>query len=351
LTGNDQIGDYAYLDTYRSAYQYQGIGTLGPDRLYNPKYGWEVNKKLEGAVELGFLNDRILLTTAWYRNSSSNQLINYQLAGTTGYASVLQNSPATVQNTGLEMELTTTNISRRALTWSTSVNFTVPKNKLLSFPNIESSSYANTYIVGKPLNITKVYRYLGVNSSTGLYEVEDVNGDGQYTPEDKVSYYIQGENFYGGINNSFTFKGIQADILFQFVSQKGQLSYLEYGGGELSFNNGIGNRPASASQGRWEKSGDNAIKQYFSRADDAAAALNRFITSDALTGDSYYIRLKNVSLSYQLPNRLLKGIKGRFYLQGQNLLTFTDYKGLDPESGISSLPPLTTVVAGIQLTF
>ena len=356
LTGNDQIGDYLYLDTYGSGTQYQGISTLGPTQLFNPDFGWEVNKKLEGAIDLGFLNDRILFTAAYFSNRSSNQLVSYRIAGTTGFSSVLQNFQATVQNKGLEIELATVNFIRNSFKWTTSLNITFPRNELVSFPNLQSSSYANTYIIGKPLNIQKAYHYLGVDPATGFYHVEDVNGDGQFNSEDKKSVFEFVQNFYGGISNNLSFKGVQLDIFFQFVNQKGQLPYFGAGGGKFDPVTGYGNIPAmllgsSVFDGRWHSSGDHATRTYFTRSAAAEYPNILFANSDAVEGEISFIRLKNISISYQVPDKLLRGVKGRIYLQGQNLLTFTNYTGLDPETGSFILPPLTTYVAGLQITF
>lgn len=350
LTGNDQIGDYKYLDSYGSVGQYHGKSTLGPKQLFNPDYGWEVNRKLEGAIELGFLDDRILATTAWYMNRSSNQLIDYKLAITTGFPSVLQNSPAVVQNTGLEIELTSKNIDNNTFKWTSFFNITFPRNKLVAFPNLESSSYANTFVLGKPLTIQKVNHYLGVNPVTGRYQIEDVNQDGNFTPNDYKVALDLGQYYYGGFNNSFCYHGLQIDVLVQFVKQGGfQFSSIGIPGA-------MGNQPSSILAGRWQSPGDNSQRQYFSRSGEASLSQVWYYDSDALSSEIIFLRLKNISVQYQLPEKILRKVKSRVYLQGQNLLTFSNYRGLDPETDSGKpaafvTPPLTTIVAGIQLTF
>src|SRR5690606_36172335 len=107
LTGNDKIGDYRYLESYgNTRYPYEGISGLVPLRLFNPDYGWETNRKLEAALELGFANDRIVLSAAWFRNRSDNQLLNYTLPVQTGFSGITRNFPALVQNSGWELEWT-----------------------------------------------------------------------------------------------------------------------------------------------------------------------------------------------------------------------------------------------------
>ena len=351
ITGNDQIGDYQYLDTYSSGNSYNGVTALVPSQLFNPHYGWETNKKMEGAVELGFFGDRILLTMAYYRNRSSNQLIAYKLAATTGNASVLRNFPAMVQNTGIEIDLTTTNVIKGYLKWTSSLNVTLPSNKLISFPNLESSSYANTYVVGKSLTIQKAYHYLGVDPATGVYQFEDMNHDGAITIDDQQSIVQYNQKFYGGLNNGFSYKGLQIDIFFQFIRQTGaryNSSYTVPG----DFASGLGNQPVSVLNGRWQEPGDHATRQYFSRSDDLEYTQQvLFSSSDAVAQNIYLIRLKNISISYQLPESVMRGVKSRLYLQGQNLIAITNYSGMDPETGSTILPPLTTFIAGLQLTF
>ena len=105
-TGSDNIGDYKFLDTYNiSGFQYNNTTILEPSGIFNPLFGWEENKKLEVALELGSFNNKLLLTTSWYRNRSSNQLIGIPLAGTTGFSELTGNFDATVENSGFEAEL------------------------------------------------------------------------------------------------------------------------------------------------------------------------------------------------------------------------------------------------------
>ena len=344
-TGNDQIPDYGYLDGYAVSGNYLGTPALVPQRLYNPDYSWEVNKKLEAAMELGFLKDRIMLTAAWYRNRSSNQLVGYVLPPTTGFTSIQYNLPALVQNTGLEIELNTTNIKTKAFTWSSSFNISFPKNKLVSYPNLKSSAYAFTYVIGEPLSISNVYHFTGVDPQTGLYTIEDIDKSNSYTAADKMPRFV-GQRYYGGLQNSINYKGFQLDLFFQFVKQAGKRSITGYPGGPA-------NQPLDVLN-HWQKAGDNNTGQLFSNTFAAQSAyLTYYAISDGAIVDASYIRLKNLSLSYQLPTTLMQKAKVqsiRLYIQGQNLLTVTSYTGLDPENIGLGLPPLRMLTAGIQIT-
>lgn len=349
-TGNDQIGNYQFLNTYSpSASNYEGIIGLEPTRLYNADFGWETNKKVEVALELGFLKDRIFLTTAWYRNRSSNQLVGVPLPGTTGFTEIQSNLDAKVQNQGIEVTLQTVNFKSERLSWTTSINFSSARNTLLSFPNLESSTYRNSYVIGQPLNIVKVFKYTGVDPETGLYTFEDVNGDGMLTDlEDRKTIKDLNPSFFGGIQNQFRYKNWQLDVLFQFVKQE-----------NYNIPRALGVSGTMANQstevlGHWQTIGDTGPTQlYTSGANgDAENALYRYAASDAGITDTSFIRLKNVALSFDFPENWLRSVKCKATLEAQNLLTFTPYKGDDPEFvGVGFLPPLRMFTAGLQFNF
>ena len=103
LTGNDQIGNYKYLNTWSSFYSYQGVPTLYPSALYNALYGWETNKKFEAALEIGLFNDRLYFSSSYFNNRSSNQLVSYALPLTTGFVEITRNFPALIRIRGLNL--------------------------------------------------------------------------------------------------------------------------------------------------------------------------------------------------------------------------------------------------------
>lgn len=346
-TGNDQIGDYQFLDTYiSSGFNYDSNVGLQPSRLYNPDFGWETNKKIEAAVELGFLQDKIFLTAAWYQNRSSNQLVGIPLAGTTGFQSMQANLDAVVQNTGFEFTVRTQNFNTQNFKWTTSLNLTFARNKLISFPGLSASPYNEKYRIGEPLNIELNYKYTGIDSQTGVYLFEDINKDGTISfPEDKQSVVDFNPQYFGGLQNQLSYKRWKLDLLFQFVKQENR-SYYNGFAGQMS------NQPARAADS-WIKSGDNAAQQIYTSGynEDAVTADYLYNQSTGSITDASFIRLKNIAFSYDLPLGT-KSTQCQLILQGQNLLTFTKYKDGDPEFIASGyLPPLKIITAGIQLTF
>lgn len=351
-TGNDQIGDYKFLNLWSSTFNtYNGLAGLFPRSLYNPNYNWERSKKFEVALEVGFMRDAIFLSSSYYNNRADNQLINYVLASQTGFGTVVRNFPGLVENSGVEVVVRTNNISTAQVRWSTSLNITLPKNKLVSFPNIAATSYNSSYIEGKSLSVIRGYNFLGIEPQTGIYTYEDYNGDGQLTRAGDFQVFGNRDpKFYGGLQNNFSFKGIDFSFFFQFTKQIGS-NYIQ----QLSTAapGRIFNQP-NIVLNRWQKAGDiSDIQRFTSIASGISGAVGNLNLSNGKYTDASFIKLKNLSLSYRLPERWLNRyrIAGcRIYVELQNLLTITNYKGSDPEvQDFFVLPPLKTMVAGIQL--
>lgn len=356
ITGNDQIGDYTFRNLWtNNGNTYQGMPTLVPAKLYNSDLAWENNKKLEAAIELGIFKNKLFLSTSYYRNRSDNQLINYPLPTQTGSQNVVANLPALVQNSGLELVVTSKNITSAKFRWTTSLNLTIPHNKLISFPGLASTSYNGLYVVGKPLSVINSYKYLGVDPSSGIYTFADLNKDGDFTPAD---YQVSGNlapRFYGGLINSVSYHNFQLEFLFEFKKQTGKNYLYQFFNNFPGF---ISNQPEIVLN-RWQKPGDIAeVQQFIGSFTNFPAIIASNVllpNSDAVYSDASFIRLKNISLAYNIPGDILRrmkisGIKA--YINAQNLLTITKYKGLDPETqNMYVLPPMKTIAAGIQLTF
>jgi hypothetical protein len=194
-----------------------------------------------------------------------------------------------------------------------------------------------------------------VNKTTGLQEILDADGSGKFeagiNANGKGDYMYAGTSYakyYGGLNNSLSYKGIQLDVFIQFTKQLGRMVGANYPPG-LYYN--MSKELANKYVGTQENWANNpGITNQFT---GAYTAYNLWSASDATVTDASFIRLKNVSLSYSLPDALMKSWHMqtiRFYLQGQNLVTITGYKGYDPETQGTVLPPLRTLTAGLQIT-
>jgi hypothetical protein len=318
------------------------------NNLANPDYSWEINRKSEAGLDLGFFKDRLLASISYYYNRSSNQIVATPLPGITGFTSITANLPALVQNTGLEADLNATILKSAAFTWKASFNISFPKNKLVSFPGLENSAYAYQYVIGQPLRISKLYNLKGVDPLTGIYQFFDSGGKTTFNPaypQDATNIIDYAPKYYGGFFNSFQWNHWQLDIFLQFTKQTGSLSLPNYAPGQLS-------NQSTAVLAHWQKPGEQTNTQKFTAiyGDTYNAYSNAY--SALSVADASFLRLKNLSLSYMFTSAFLTGIhlnSLRVYIQAQNLFTITSYKGLDPETQ-GALPPIKLITAGIQLS-
>lgn len=346
LNGNDQINDYGYITTYNNSQPYQGP-SLVPGNLANPDYRWEENRKLEAALEVGFLNDRFLLSTSWFRNRTDNQLIDFQVSPQSGFGGYSANFPALLQNTGWEFQATSRNIATTNFTWKTMINFSLSRNKLLDFPNIEQTSFSSQYFVGYPLSVMQAYHFVELNNK-GVPVLEDRTKNGSISSDDR---YIIGSNnpLFGGMSNDFTYRNFSLGVMLEynrFMGFDNTISAARVGG--------AGN-VLSQVLDRWQKPGDEAFTNTPRFTTSSATYNARFYSQSDLFWRTYHIlRLRNVSFSYDLPVSLLRkaGIrKTQLYMHAQNLWVADRNKyRFDPESGNQNLPPLRTFTFGINCT-
>ncbi|SFM81473.1 TonB-linked outer membrane protein, SusC/RagA family [Chitinophaga sp. YR627] len=361
-TGNDQIVNYIYLPLLSSAGTYQGQTALARATLPNPGVKWETTRKLDLALELGFLKDRIMLVADYYRNRSSDQLLSAALPTQAGYNSYTVNLPAVVQNSGLELELNTTNFKRRHFSWTTSFNVTFPKNKLISFPGIEKSFYATSYLIGEPIDLIRRYVYTGYDPATGIPQYADLNKDGAIDFNNDRQVIHPGTPFFGGLNNSFTIHQFDFSFFFQFNHRNGSTN---------SFSTPVGSSRSNQNSSlldRWRNPGDAATYPAATSTSGTPIymAYTQYSSSTAMWGDASYLKLRSASLAYNLPSEWLRKIKAsnfKVYAEAQNLFTWSKNKYIfDPETSVSggapglgtgaiALPPLRTIVLGVNCSF
>jgi TonB-linked SusC/RagA family outer membrane protein len=346
-SGNDQIGDYEYLDTYAASQGYNQSAGLAPLRLFNPDFSWEKNRKAEVGLELGFFNDRLNFSLNHYRNLATAQLVDYPLSAVSGFTSIRSNLPARIANRGLEIEFSSRNIQRKNFQWQTSFNLTIPKNTLVSFPGLESSSYASTLVIGRSLSSVKLYQLQGVDPQKGTYVYTDFNNDGVISTLDRQVIGERKQRYYGGLDNSLTYRKLELSFLFQFVSHISNSFRGQYG----QMPGTAANQPKAYQGKYWTAPGDIAELQRPSSGQNSGATQgwSRYSLSDVILTRADFVRLKNVSLSCRT-DKIIPGKMLRLFAQGQNLWTITDYFGLDPESANSTLPLQRTFTLGLQLT-
>lgn len=349
-TGNDKIGDYQYLNTYIiSSNIYNGQTGLNPARLYNPNFSWEKTVKKEVALELGFWKGRFNFSGAYYENTSSNQLVGIPLPATTGFSSIQSNLPAKIRNTGWEFDTSIKVLRSGKFKYDTSFNLSIPRNTLVEFPNLEGSTYSNQYVIGYSTTIARVYQYEGIDPATGLYKFKDFNGDGKInSPDDNKAVEKLGVRMFGGWSSQFRFGQWSASFLWQFVKQR-NWNYNR----QMLMPGTLSNQPVEVLDAWSPSNPEGTYMQYSAGYNPQKLSLHGFFqNSTAAVSDASYIRLKNVQVNYRIPVDRMGIKEAMVYFQGQNLLTITDYFGMDPEFYlVGYLPPLKTYSLGFQVTF
>lgn len=336
VTGTDQYVANNSIGRLYPANTLQGSTTTSLPWVAAEDYGWQITRKIELGLELGLVENRIFLCLNVYRNRTGNQIIGYPISALGLNAIRVGNCPAVVQNKGVELALEVQNGKLAPLKWNSRLMITLPKNKLLSFPGLATSAYGNALVTGQSLTVQQGYKYTGVNSLTGLFEVADLNNDGRV---DRYNdYRIWGDfdpRVYGSIDLALQYRNLSLDIFLEGRVQRGfsmlgqVYEYVLPGEGTI-------NLPVEFLN-RWRKPGDESNIQRLS-ADNSVhtrAAINKFIESDARYTSASYLRLQHIGLSYKLPafkrdNEFLK--TAVISLTGNNLYTVTDYKGADPQT-------------------
>jgi len=335
ISGNDGVGDYQYLsqwsnqETYgvNKLYSYMGSLPLGVIHPLNQRFHWESVKKLEVGLEMQ-LAQRFNVGISWYRDVCDDQLTQQPVAQFSGFGTVVMNSPAKVENKGLEGTFSAQLIRQKDLSWTFDFNIGKNWNKLLAYPNLERSPHANMYIVGKPLNIRFLYHYIGVDPLTGAYMFEDRNGDGTISmgnnipldpSNDAYVEYVYTPDFSGGFGSSVRWKQFSFNVRFTYrkatiQDPRGYSTVGLLGGVYL---------PENYMDNRWIKPGD--ITPY-----GGIGVSGSFSNSDAILIDGSQLECANMTLGWALPEKLLKQAKlknASIFLKTDKLFTLTRHKG------------------------
>lgn len=363
-TGTSPGTAYQYLSQWSNSgsayggtgplYSYNGVVPQVPIHAVNQDYRWETDKELNVSGDLGFLDDRLTLHSAVYRKRCDNQLTTLPTPIFTGFTSVLGNSRANVQNSGVEVTLNARIVDTKQFSWSSALNFGHNENKLLAFPGIQYTPYYNTELIGKSLNTAYLLHYLGIDPQTGQRSYQDRDGNGIIQagntrpggPGDDRSVAIDlSPKFETALTNRFNYKDFS--FVFQFSYRK-LMALLPYTGTPGIFNSNI---PLSAVTNHWQKPGDISLNPAFSTAGSIGGVFNG---SDGAYTDGSYLRLQNLAISYALPNKLARhiGMQGiSLMVSMENVFTWTKYPGIDPELGFGNQPQPKIFDGHLTLTF
>ncbi len=369
-TGDQEIGDYQNKPLWKPSV-YNGQSGLSPKLIVDPNLTWQKNKGSDAGIDFEFLGGIISGSADYFLNTRTDLLNYVPVAGTTGFATLLTNG-GSVQDKGWEFNVTTRNISTGNFKWTTNFNITYQKNTLLKTPvNNQLLSAFNdlspTHIlqVGQPIGSFWGIKYLGVNKGTGDPIYQDINKDGVINADDAQLLGHARPDYYGGITNSFKYKGLELTVAGQFSMGNKVYNLIRPVWENLGYSNGGGLTQVYAnnalySLNRWQKPGDVTDVPRFSFVNK-----NYIENSSMFLEDASFFRIRTVNLSYTFNKKLIKFVNNvQVYAQVQNLYVFTKYKGFDPEvssnggnldktAGVdyAAYPQARTITFGLNLSF
>ena len=345
VTGNSEIDNFASRGLYGSGNNYIERPGTAPTQLPNPDLKWERTTSYEIGADIGFLNNRLNGSFAYYNRQTRDLLLNAPVPSTTGFTTYFQNV-GSLENKGFEFQINTKNLVG-AFRWETDLNMTFNRNKVLSLVNNQpiNLGFASQIAVGQPVGTFFGHYADGVyaNNEDNTKGVRNSSAAGAiFTGGDIIFRDLDGNNiidnndrgfignaqpdFYGGITNRFSYKGIELSVFGQFVYGN------EIYNNTRNFGEGMNSLfgQSASTLRRWRKQGDvtDIPKAIFGDPINNRRASTRWVE------DGSFLRVKNITLSYNLPASLLSRAKinnVRVYATAQNAFTFTNYKGFDPE--------------------
>ncbi|RZS75902.1 SusC/RagA family TonB-linked outer membrane protein [Pseudobacter ginsenosidimutans] len=370
-TGSDNVGEFEYLSQWGTApadlnplklFRYNGVDAYHVLKPLNQEFQWETTFKSEFGASLGFLNDRVLLEFAAYRNISSNQLTNMPTGLFTGFASTVTNLAAKIANTGIEFQMTAKLIERKDFNLSVDFNISRNRNRLLEFPGIENSIYNNRLRVGQPTTVEYLLRYTGIDPLTGSHSFEDYNKDGVITAgsrfflptlpnEDRYITIDKAPKYFGSTGLNISYKDFSISTRLDFKNQLREDPYLTAIVGSMK-NISL---PAEILNNHWRNPGD-IVKYPRFTTEGTRINSNNLDRSDAKYVNGSFLRMNNLSIAYRFPQSWCKkiGVKNiGISINTQNLFTISPYKGLEPDlqTSIYATPIPRTISTNLRLNF
>jgi len=360
ITGNTKgIGYYSWRRLYSAGGVYNGNPAAYPSTIGNADLTWEQNNSFNAGIDYSLFKGRVRGGIDVYHAIRDNLLYSRPLPRTTGYSSRTENV-GKVENRGVEFYLHTVNVRTKDFQWSTSFNIAYNENKVLELID-GSDQIGNTLKVGEPINTYRTQVWAGVNPADGRPMFYDKDGNITYNPKDEDRQWVGSldPKVIGGLNTDLSYKGFNLGVFFQF--QTGGRAYSgDFYRGARSGSTYDRNQYQSQYDDRWQEPGDitwvampirkNYYYRYNPKIKPYTSSSRNYLYTD-------YIRLKNISLSYDLPQRYAAKIKlngVQVYAQATNLWTMTNFLGWDPEfagSDSGVYPQSKNVTMGVKLSF
>lgn len=336
LTGNAEINNYGARGLFTGEAAYGGNAGQIPFQIANPDLTWEKTKQFDIGLDFGILKNRISGTFDYYQKNTTDLLLNVPIPETTGLPSITRNL-GKLNNRGFELGINTENLTG-AFKWTTGITAAINKNEITDLGGqILNSNEINAAMAGQPIGVFYLPEYAGVDPSNGdaIYYKNVTNADGtvdRTTTNDineaqRIFAGNPNPKYTYGINNTFTFKNFDLSVFLQGV----QGNKIFNGGGQYmsaSASNGFDNQTADQ-MNYWDKPGDiTDVPEPRLFYSNGVGNSTRYLSSGS------YLRLKTLTFGYNFSKDVLSRMKLsklRLYFAAQNLLTFTGYKGWDPE--------------------
>lgn len=361
-TGNDQIGNFASRSLYGGGASYDGEPGIASNSLGNSSLRWERNSTSNLGVDFSLLNHKLSGAIEVYKRKSKDLLLSKPVIWAGGYSSITQNL-GELSNSGFEFEINARIVDREDFEWHSSFNITLQKNEVTKLYDGHTVLPGNESIrVGYSLQTHVYTQYAGVNPATGKAFWYDASGNPTYTPsamkgEDYAPYGLPNgmPKCFGGFNNKFSYKGLTLDIFFQY--DYGRVLYDNMTRNLSRKGDGNFNTLQWFYDNRWTEVGQiTSVPRSFDGAAEVGSSRGD-INSSRYLQDASYIRLKNISLSYDIPKRYLKGLNisyATLKFQASNIFTITKFTGHDPEYNSANtgvIPLMKSVNMGISIGF
>lgn len=347
--------DFLYLPTYSVSTTYGGVSGIRPVNAGNANFDWEYVDEFNAGFDLSlFKSRRLNITADYYNKITSNMFIDQPPSATSGFAT-LNLSTGKMRNRGVEFEVNGEVLKTKDFSWTLGVNAGYNKNVILHVTDVtDSYPDGDTRIlkVGLPYGTYFAPDWAGVNPTNGDAQYYNLDGTITTTYNVNTQSTTNSGSLYpkltGGFSTSINYKGFTASALLSFVSDVMRWNNEDFYNENQRY--ATSNQTVRMLEDRWKKPGDIATLQRFD--------VPRNFTSKDIQ-DASFLRLRNVTLGYTIPKSVLEKthfIKGvRLFVQGQNLFTWTKWRGLDPENnsqyGRFQYPNTRTYTAGLNVNF